>query len=127
MSLRSPLGRVLGLGAAKSGVAHWWLQRLTAVALALLGVWFVVALGRLDAFDYAAVRTWLADPVAATLLAIFIVTLSYHSYLGVQVVIEDYLQGAAKTVGLVLSIFLHVVLGALGVVSVLRMAMGSAA
>lgn len=125
--LRSPLGAALGLGAAKSGVKHWWAQRVTAVALALLGVWFVVSLALVGSFELAAITHWIGNLCNATLLALFIATLAYHSQLGVQVVIEDYVQGALKTILIVLSNFLHVAIGALGVVSVLRIAFGVAA
>jgi len=126
-SLRSPLGRVAGLGSAKEGAHHWWSQRVSAVALALLGVWFVVSLACLGSFEYGAVTGWIAAPFNATLLSIFIVTLMVHSQLGLQVVIEDYVHGATKTVSIVLSNFIHVVVGTLGVVSVLRVAFGVAA
>jgi len=125
MSLRSPLGKVLGLGSAKSGAHHWWMQRVTAVALALLGVWFVVSLACLGTFEYAAVLAWIANPCNATLLSLFIATLAYHSQLGVQVVIEDYVHGGLKTASIILSNFFHVIVGALGVVSVLRIAFGT--
>jgi succinate dehydrogenase / fumarate reductase membrane anchor subunit len=126
-NLRSPLGKVLGLGTAKQGAKHWWAQRVTAVGLALLGVWFVVSLLCLGSFDHNAVIAWIGNPVNATLLSVFIATLAYHSQLGVQVVIEDYIHGATKTVCIVLSNFFHVIVGALGVVSVLRIAFGGAA
>jgi succinate dehydrogenase / fumarate reductase membrane anchor subunit len=126
-SLRSPLGKVLGLGTAKEGVKHWWSQRVTAVGLALLGVWFIVSLFCLGSFEYGAVTMWIANPCNATLLSIFIATLAYHSQLGVQVVIEDYVHGALKTVSIVASSFFHVVVGTLGVVAVLRIAFGVAA
>ena len=125
MSLRSPLGKVLGLGSAKSGVHHWWSQRVTAVALAFLGVWFVASLACLGDFEYHAVLGWIGNPCNATLLSLFIATLAYHSQLGMQVIIEDYLHGAMKTVTIILSNFFHVIVGALGVVSVLRIAFGT--
>lgn len=127
MSLRSPLGKVLGLGAAKEGAQHWWSQRVTSVGLALLGGWFIASLICLGSFEYGAVTAWIANPCNATLLSIFIATLAYHSQLGVQVVIEDYVQGGLKTLTILLSNFAHVVVGALGVVSVLRIAFGAAA
>jgi len=127
MSLQSPLGKVLGLGTAKEGLKHWWAQRVTAVGLALLGVWFVVSLICLGSFEYGAVIDWMSGPCNATLLSLFVATLAYHSQLGVQVVIEDYVHGALKTVSILLSNFFHVVVGALGVVSVLRVAFGSVA
>ena len=126
-NLRSPLGRVLGLGSAKQGAHHWWSQRMTAIGLVLLGIWFLVSLACLGSFEYAAVRGWIGHPLNATLLSILIATMMYHSALGVQVVIEDYVQGATKTVSIILSNFAHVVVGVLGVVSVLRIAFGSAA
>jgi len=127
MSLRSPLGKVLGLGAAKQGAHHWWSQRVTAVGLVLLGAWFLIALLLLGNFDYRAVIGWIRNPLNATLLTLFIITLSYHSQLGVQVVIEDYVSGALKTVSIVLSNFFHVALSVSGVIAVLRIAFGSAA
>ncbi len=127
MSLRSPLGQVLGLGSAKAGVKHWWSQRVTAVALALLGVWFIASLACLGSFEYGAVIGWIGKPVNATLLSLLIASLAYHSQLGVQVVLEDYVHGATKTVTIVLSNFFHVVVGALGVIAVLRIAFGSVA
>ena len=92
MSLRSPLGKVLGLGAAKEGAGHWWSQRVTAVALVALGIWFVASLFALQGFDYDAVTSWIRHPVNATLLALFVAVSAYHSQLGLQVVIEDYVH-----------------------------------
>ncbi len=126
-NLRSPLRTVLGLGSAKQGAKHWWAQRVTAVGLALLGVWFIVSLALLDGFAFGAVTTWIGNPFNASLLSILIATLAYHSQLGVQVVIEDYVHGALKTISLMLSNFLHVIVGVLGVMSVLRIAFGVAA
>lgn len=127
MSLRTPLGRVLGLGTAKEGAKHWWSQRVTAVASALLSVWFIASLLVLGSFDYQIVVEWIAAPLNASLLVLLIVTILYHSQLGTQVVIEDYVGGALKTVSIVLSNFVHVAVGTLGVVSVLRIAFGGAA
>ena len=90
MSLRSPIGRVLGLGAAKEGVSHWWSQRVTSVALVLLCLWFVASLLRVQMSDYDQVVTWIAQPLNTVLLLLLIATLVYHSLLGVQVVVEDY-------------------------------------
>ncbi|MDY0066437.1 MAG: succinate dehydrogenase, hydrophobic membrane anchor protein [Steroidobacteraceae bacterium] len=127
MSLRTPMGRVLGLGSAKEGAGHWWSQRVSAAALVLLTLWFVVALLRLDGFEYETLAAWAAAPVNAALLLLLTVVLVYHSMLGVQVVVEDYVHGAAKIVTLVFSTFVHVALGALGALAVLRIAFGGAA
>lgn len=98
MSLRNPLARAKGLGSAKDGTTHWWHQRLTAIALALLTPWFVVfAVGLLGA-DQATVRGAIAQPPAATLLAAFVLSLFWHARLGLQVVVEDYVHGAPELV-----------------------------
>jgi succinate dehydrogenase / fumarate reductase, membrane anchor subunit len=128
MSLRSPIGRVLGLGSAKEGVGHWWSQRVTAVALVVLTLWFVSALLRMGDLGYPAVTAWMSSPFNAVLLSLLIATATYHSQLGVQVVVEDYVANhGAKVVVLLLLNFLHVVAGALGVFSVLRIAFGTPA
>jgi succinate dehydrogenase / fumarate reductase, membrane anchor subunit len=128
MSLRSPMGRVLGLGAAKEGSGHWWMQRVTSVALLVLSLWFVAALLRLDDLNYALVITWIAQPVNAVLLSLLVGTAVYHSQLGVQVVVEDYVTGkGAKVVTMLLMNFVHVALAALGIFAILKIAFGASA
>jgi succinate dehydrogenase / fumarate reductase membrane anchor subunit len=128
MSLRSPIGRVLGLGAAKEGASHWWLQRVTSVGLVILTLWFVAALVALGDFSHASVLAWVDRPLNAVLLSLLVGTSVYHSQLGVQVVVEDYVANhAAKIVTMLLLNFLHVALAALGVFSILRIAFGAAA
>lgn len=122
--LRNPLKRARGLGSAQSGVGHWWMQRVTAVALVVLGLWFVATvLGLLHA-DYAAARAAVAKPWNAVLLIAFVIAVFWHAVLGLQVVIEDYVHTRWKeVVSLVLIKFLAV-LGALaGVLAVLRIAL----
>lgn len=124
MSLRSPLGRVLGRGAAGDGVGHWWVQRVTAVALVPLTLWFVVALLRLPLNSYDEVRAWLGQPWAAVPAILLVATLAWHSKLGVQVVIEDYVHGkGAKTSLLLLSTFVHVAAAVAGVFAILVLAL----
>jgi succinate dehydrogenase / fumarate reductase, membrane anchor subunit len=128
MSLRSPIGRVLGLGAAKEGVSHWWSQRVTAVALVMLTLWFVSALIRLPDFSHATVVAWIAVPLNSVLLMLLTGTLVYHSQLGVQVVVEDYVNHhGLKIVTMLLINFIHVALAALGIFAVLRIAFAGAA
>jgi len=126
MSLRSPLGRALGMGAAGEGVHHWWTQRLTALALVPLSVWFVVSLLALPSFDHATVTAWMAQSWTALLLALLVLVAAWHSRLGVGVVVEDYVHGGLKTVTLVIVTFLHVLLAAAGVFAVFKVALGSA-
>ena len=127
MSLRSPLGRVLGLGAAHAGVHHWWTQRLTSLALVPLSIWFLVSLLALPALDYPTVCAWMRQTSTALLLIVFVAVAAWHSQLGVRVVIEDYVHGAAaRTLWLVLLAFAHVALAAAGAFAVLRVALGTA-
>jgi succinate dehydrogenase / fumarate reductase membrane anchor subunit len=120
------LNKVLGLGAAKSGIEHWWAQRLTAVALAPLGLWFAIAMLRFETLAYAEVVAWLRDPVTAILLLMTIIAVVYHSYLGLQVVVEDYVEGkGAKLVAIVLSAFGHAFLVLAAAFAVLRVAFGA--
>lgn len=92
MSLQSPLARVLGLGSAKEGVEHWWWQRLTAVALVPLGLWFAVAVIALVGADHGTAREWVTRPLNVVLLIAFSASLLHHAQLGLQVVIEDYIH-----------------------------------
>jgi succinate dehydrogenase / fumarate reductase membrane anchor subunit len=125
MSLRSPLGRALGLGSAKSGYEHWWGQRLSAVALAPLGLWFVLSVVGLSSTDYWAVAAWVGEPLHAIMLILLLLTLLYHSSLGIEVVIEDYIhQGSVKVVFLVLVKFAHFALAVAGVYSVVTLSVG---
>jgi succinate dehydrogenase / fumarate reductase membrane anchor subunit len=124
MSLRSPLGRVLGSGPAREGVGHWWVQRVTAVALIPLTLWFVVSLLGRHLQSYDAMRGWLGQPWVAVLTTLLVLTLAWHSKLGVEVVVEDYVHGkAAKTTLLLLSTFVHAAAAVAGVFAVLVLAL----
>ena len=126
MSLISPLNRVLGLGSAKGGTEHWWAQRLTAVALVPLGIWFALSLASIDVTSYAAIGDWMRRPMTGVFLILTVITGIYHSYLGVQVVVEDYVHGqSTKVTVLVLSAFAHVFLLTAGLFAVLKVAFGA--
>ena len=93
MNLRDPLAIARGLGSAKDGTRHWWLQRLTAMALLLLTPWFVwLALGLIGAEQYS-VRMTLGQPLNAALVLAYVLSMFWHAQLGMQVVIEDYVHG----------------------------------
>lgn len=128
MSLRSPVGKVLGLGSAGQGSGHWWTQRVSAVALLFLGLWFVGSLVGLDDFGYASVSGWVSAPFNSVLLILLVGTVVYHSFLGVEVVVEDYVAHHGWKIGVIVALkFIHIVLAALGIFAVLRVAFGSAA
>jgi len=93
--MRTPISRVRGLGSAKEGTQHWWLQRLTAIALVPLVIWFVVSMICLANANYDTVTAWLATPLTAVLMLLFVIATFYHLQLGLQVVIEDYIHGEA--------------------------------
>ena len=125
MSLMTPLNRVLGLGTAKGAAEHWWLQRVTAVALLPLGLWLAYELLTMPGFDYATVVAWVREPVTSILLILTVLAIGYHSYLGVQVVIEDYVHAkGAKVVALVASTFAHAALAIAALFSILKIAFG---
>ena len=124
MSLRSPLSRARGLGSAKSGVHHFWVQRLTAIALIPLTLWFVFSVANLAGGDYDSVRWWVSYPAVTVTLVLFIAVSFYHAALGVQVVIEDYVgHEGAKLAMIVLSKFGLAVLGAISIFAVLKVAL----
>ena len=123
MSLVAPLSRVLGLGSAKKSVEHWWIQRLTAIALIPLGLWLIFAFAGLGDFGYVTVTTWVRSPINSVLLMLVVVTTSYHSQLGLRVIIEDYIDvEGLKFTSLILSIFLHIALTVVGVYSIAKVA-----
>lgn len=124
MSLRSPLGRARGLGSAKDGTQHFWVQRVSAVALIPLSLWFVFSVAQLAGGDYGMVRHWVHAPSVAVTLVLFLATALYHSALGLQVVIEDYVSGdGAKLASLLLMKCAHAVIAAASIFAVLKVAL----
>ena len=123
MKQGSAIGRVRGLGSARSGAHHWWLERLTSVSTLLLFIWLLVALLRLPRLDYEMVTQWLASPLAAVPMLLLIVSTFWHSKLGLQVLTEDYVhEEGLKLFTITLLNFLILALGALAFFSVLKIA-----
>ena len=121
--MRSPLGRAIGLGSAKEGVDHWWGLRVSSIALVPLTLWFVIAVIGLAGADLETVVLWLDNPVAAVLFVLLIATTFYHGALGMQVVIEDYVENeGAKFAALIVMKLAAFLLAALGIFCVLKLA-----
>ena len=126
MSLNTPLKNVRGLGSAKDGTNHFWWQRLTAIALVPLLVWVVIAGMAATLSDYESARAMVGHPVSAVLAICTIVALFHHAQLGLQVVIEDYIHAESMKITALLAVkFLSVIFALLGVIAVLRIAVGS--
>ncbi len=126
MTPRTPLARIRELGSAKEGVRNWWMQRLTAVALVPLSLWFVVSILSMVGADHAAVSQWIGSPLVTVLLILFIVALFYHAQLGMQEIIEDYVhtEWLKVTSGIVLK-FAAILLAIVCAVAVLKVSLGS--
>jgi succinate dehydrogenase / fumarate reductase, membrane anchor subunit len=123
MTIQTPLGRVRGLGSAKSGVEHFWHQRLTAAALVPLTIWFVWSVARYAGAPHTEVAAFFANPFNATAMLIFLAAGLYHMSLGVQVIIEDYIEREIpKLALLLLNKFAALAIGTMCAIAVLRMA-----
>lgn len=121
---RHPIKIARGLGSAHSGVHHWWVQRVTAAALVILGIWFVILVLGLLGADYATARTTLARPWNALLMLAFVLAMFWHAALGLQVVIEDYVHTRWKEVLALVAVYFLAVIGALAsVLAILRIAL----
>ena len=122
------LGRVRGLGSAKSGTHHWWMQRVTAAANLILMLWFVVSIVRLPIVDHQAVVLWLKSPLVAVPLILLVVSVFWHLRLGLQVFIEDYVHEEGNKIAVLLLLNAYAfICGALCVFSILKIAFGGVA
>jgi succinate dehydrogenase / fumarate reductase membrane anchor subunit len=119
--MRSPLGRARGLGSARAGSHHWWAQRLTAIALVPLTLWFIFAVIHLSGASHQAVIDWLSAPLTLGLMLALIVATFHHMQLGLQVVIEDYVHDErAKLASVLLIKAVSVMMALVCIVSVLK-------
>lgn len=123
MDRRTALGRVRGLGSAKEGVHHWWAQRITAIALIPLSLWFVAGLIKAANGGYAAAAQWLARPISTIMAMLLLIALFHHTQLGLQVVIEDYVHHEGAKIALIIIVKLaSFVFAAVGIFAVLHLA-----
>lgn len=125
MSVGSSSAQVPVSGSAEGGTKHWWAQRVTAVALLILGGWFLYSIMQLDSFAHSALLAWAGRSFNSIMLLLLSVTLAWHSALGVQVVLEDYVHGSMiKVASLLLNRFAHAFLAIAAVVAIVRIAFG---
>ena len=125
-SYRTPLARARGLGAAKHGAGHWVAERVSSIALVPLSLWGVYAVLQLAGLDYVGAAAWIAHPLNATLMGLLAVVSFQHMHSGMRVIIEDYYQGGERALLLLGNLFVCVLLGALAVFSILKVALGGA-
>ncbi|WP_342360300.1 succinate dehydrogenase, hydrophobic membrane anchor protein [Terrarubrum flagellatum] len=122
--IQTPLAKVRGLGSAKSGTEHFWLQRLTAVANLVLAFAFIAIVIALAGKDYASARALIGHPLVAMLLALFVISGCIHMRIGMQVVIEDYVHGTAKIVAVLANTFFSIIVGAASLFAIIKLAFG---
>ncbi len=124
MSFNTPISKVRGLGSARNGTHHWWMQKIAAVALIPLTVWFVASIVQMTKADYFTVISWLSSPIPAILMLIYIVIAIYHLRLGLQAIVEDYIHSEGMKVGLQFSIlFGCTIIAVASIFSVLKIAL----
>ena len=124
MSMRTPLGLARGLGSAKDGTHHWWMQRVISVIMVPLMLWFVISLLTISRVDYPTFQHWMSRPWNAGLLLALLSTMFYHASLGMQVVYEDYVRPECrKVMAIIITNLLLLVLAAVAIVSVLKIAL----
>jgi succinate dehydrogenase / fumarate reductase, membrane anchor subunit len=123
--MRSPLARAIGLGSAKEGVDHWWTERVLAVALVPLTLWFAASIIAHTGSDYATFIAWLRSPLATTLIILLLIALFYHSALGLQVLIEDYVHSGAKFAAVIAVRLGCFALSVAGIIATLHIAFSS--
>ena len=120
--MRSPLGRARGLGSAKAGAVHWWMQRITSLALIPLTLWFLCAMVRMIGATRDDVIYWMAGPLPIVLMIALVIATFHHLQAGLQVVIEDYVDNDAIRVGAILLVkALSLLLALACIVSVLKL------
>jgi len=125
MNFRHPIGRARGLGSAKHGTGHFIAQRVTAVFLVPLLIWFAVAIANLADADYPTIVSWVSSPIVSVLLVSLIGIGFYHLYIGLQVIVEDYVASDLnKLVTLLILRAVCFLLGVAGIYSVLRISFG---
>jgi succinate dehydrogenase / fumarate reductase membrane anchor subunit len=119
-SIRTPLGHARGLGSAKEGSHHWWMQRVSAVALIPLSIYILSSMPFIAETDHATFVSWLASPGVAITAILFVLTSFYHAALGIQIIVEDYVTAEGwKLALLMLNNFAFIAMGAVCLFSII--------
>jgi succinate dehydrogenase / fumarate reductase, membrane anchor subunit len=126
MDMRSSLGRARGLGSSNAGVGHWWMQRLTGIALVPLIIWFVYSALQMTGASHEEFSAWVGTHGNPVLLILLVIAMFHHGQLGLQVVIEDYIHSEGPKLALIIvTKFVAIFLGASSIFAVLRLTFGS--
>lgn len=123
MSLRTPLANVKGLGSAKEGAHHWWMQNLTSIALIPLTLWLAYSIASFGGMSFEQVTAWMQSPLVAVSLALLVVVMIYHAQLGIQVIVEDYVGGWLRIASLILLNFTCIALVFLALFSIIKVSL----
>jgi succinate dehydrogenase / fumarate reductase membrane anchor subunit len=123
MSLRTPLANVKGLGSAKEGAHHWWMQRLTSIALIPLTLWLAFSIASFGGMTYEQVTAWMQSPWVAVGLALLVVVMLYHTQLGIQVIVEDYVGGWLRIASIIMLNFTCIALAFLALFSIIKVSL----
>ena len=123
MSLRTPLANVKGLGSAKEGAHHWWMQNLTSIALIPLTLWFAYSIASFGGMSYEEITAWMQSPLVSVSLALLVVVMIYHAQLGIQVIIEDYVGGWLRIASLITLNFTCIALVFLALFSIIKVSL----
>ena len=126
MEFRSQLGRVRGLGASHEGAHHFWVQRVSGIALVPLVIWFVLSASTVVSAGLVTVKAWVGTHYNPVLLILLILTMFHHAFLGLQVIIEDYIHAESiKLTSLIVTKFALYLIGACAIFAVIRLTFGS--
>ncbi len=123
--LRSPLAKAKGLGASGEGSHHFWLQRITALALIPLVLWFCFSIALLPEASYNTITLWLQSPFNAIMMALLVIVSFQHAHLGIQVILEDYIHDHGKRfIAVTFVKFLSYIMMVAGLYAIIKITLG---
>lgn len=123
MKFRTPISQAKGLGSAKEGAHHWWMQRLTAIALVPLTFWFTFAVASNSGATFEEMQQWISSPWVAAFLLLFFIVSYYHGAIGIQVVLEDYVSAEGTRMIIIIAVkFILALLGTASAIAIIKIA-----